>query len=60
MSHYLYVGKAMPYKNYDVELLPKRKAPRGMVVEANRPKKQARNEMCTCGSGKKYKKCCIQ
>ncbi len=23
------------------------------------PKQQGRNELCNCGSGKKYKKCCM-
>lgn len=26
--------------------------------ELRRKKSQNRNEMCACGSGKKYKKCC--
>ncbi len=29
-----------------------------LAVEADRGKKIGRNEMCPCGSGKKYKKCC--
>lgn len=24
------------------------------------PNRQARNEPCACGSGKKYKKCCVR
>ncbi len=30
------------------------------VRKALKPKKPGRNEMCPCGSGKKYKKCCRQ
>ena len=34
-----------------------KKASRGERVP--RPKKVGRNDPCPCGSGKKYKKCCL-
>lgn len=30
------------------------------ALEAERPAKVGRNDPCPCGSGKKYKKCCLQ
>ena len=30
------------------------------ALEAGRPGKTGRNDPCPCGSGKKYKKCCLQ
>jgi uncharacterized protein len=30
------------------------------TLEADRPTKIGRNDPCPCGSGKKYKKCCLQ
>jgi uncharacterized protein len=30
------------------------------VLRAERPTKIGRNDPCKCGSGKKYKKCCLQ
>jgi hypothetical protein len=45
---------AGPYKNIDIPT-PK---PVRNVPEYSRKKAQGRNELCACGSGKKYKKCC--
>ena len=42
-------------KNENV--LPKRKIPKGVTIQREAPK-IGRNDPCTCGSGKKYKKCC--
>lgn len=42
------------YKNIDIPT-PK---PIRNVPEYARKKDQGRNEKCSCGSGKKYKKCC--
>lgn len=32
----------------------------GTVVSVSKEKKIGRNEPCHCGSGKKFKKCCIK
>jgi len=32
---------------------------KGYYSDIRREPKTGRNELCTCGSGKKYKKCCI-
>ena len=35
----------------------------GILIEDRRhivPQKVGRNELCPCGSGKKYKKCCLK
>lgn len=36
-----------------------KKKPKGKLVEVRTEPKIGRNEPCPCGSGKKYKKCCI-
>lgn len=58
-------------KTFDVSYETKRKASQGILLgnisinvsekrnDTNR-KKLGRNELCSCGSGKKYKKCCIK
>lgn len=35
-------------------------APTEQSLPSSTEKKQGRNEICNCGSGKKYKKCCLQ
>lgn len=42
---------------HDDNLFPKVKNVRN-VPELARKKEQPRNELCKCGSGLKYKKCC--
>jgi uncharacterized protein YchJ len=36
-----------------------KKTPIGKIVSVRIEPKTGRNELCTCGSGKKYKHCCL-
>ena len=47
------------YRLRELELMHDGKIPIMVQERANWPKKIGRNELCPCGSGKKYKKCCI-
>ncbi len=44
------------YQTRQAELAPEGKRIKGPVVL---PPKVGRNDLCPCGSGRKYKKCCI-
>ena len=46
------------YRLRELELMHDGKIPIMVQERANWPKKIGRNELCPCGSGKKYKKCC--
>lgn len=37
-----------------------RKQSGGLMTEVRDEPKVGRNDPCTCGSGKKYKKCCLE
>lgn len=39
--------------------MPRPVSPREFHQEMSRPRRIGRNELCTCGSGKKFKKCCL-
>lgn len=39
--------------------IPSKKLKRGTYVEVRTEPKIGRNSPCPCGSGKKYKKCCL-
>jgi hypothetical protein len=54
----MYEMPAMPFDDYNS--VPKKHFARGGKVEAIRTEpKTDRNAPCRCGSGKKYKKCCM-
>lgn len=36
------------------------KIERGTPVPMDKPRPQARNSLCECGSGKKFKRCCLR
>jgi uncharacterized protein YecA (UPF0149 family) len=38
---------------------PKRYSPKNLSLISDGPVKLGRNDLCPCGSGKKYKKCCL-
>lgn len=44
-------------RNQVLDIFPRSKPVRN-VPEYARKKEQSRNELCKCGSGKKYKNCC--
>jgi preprotein translocase subunit SecA len=52
--------KDLTYLDFIQPPKPNGKKIRGTVVEVRTEPKIARNEMCPCGSGQKYKKCCLQ
>jgi uncharacterized protein YecA (UPF0149 family) len=56
LAQILTLSACNPYTN-NKALLPKIKKHRN-VPEYARKKEQGRNELCKCGSGLKYKKCC--
>ena len=45
------------YRLRELELMHDGKIPIMVQERANWPKKIGRNELCPCGSGKKYKRC---
>ena len=50
-----YVGPDLTYEEY-VELL---RATNAWLASQPDEKEPGRNDTCPCGSGKKYKKCCL-
>jgi len=54
-----YIGDAIAeMQSWPCFKAPQSKTPKHALV-AHRPKKPGRNDPCPCGSGKKYKKCCL-
>lgn len=47
------------YRIKEIDLLNKGEIPRQLNVTVIKEKKIGRNDLCPCGSGKKFKKCCL-
>ena len=59
MSESMFNAVNIPIINDYIDYLPQRKPLKGTLVEVRTEPKIGRNELCKCGSGKKFKKCCI-
>ena len=47
------------YRIKEIDLLSNGEVPSQLELPVIKGKKIGRNEMCPCGSGKKFKKCCL-
>lgn len=47
------------YRIKEIDLISKGQVPLKLDIPLNKRKKIGRNELCPCGSGKKFKKCCL-